>query len=393
ANYHKGEAFPFQLLIFLFTHNYLNTRPVSAITIMEDVRVEKWVQGGEILLTNSETLPQSEEQLITLLDRLSRLNACCLIIKPRSGMYHAPHFLITHAKHIKFPIFSIQVETNYLQVMNDVNELLFYDRQIDHMIDLDLNYILKSHHISDTDFDFISSTKDIDLYKESARVIQLRFSHPTKLPSRFKSLFRLFSQLRAILTGWEQQTRILTYFLLENAKGATIVIFLAADNRAVIRHHDIDFHSLESSIPTLSKAFHIGISDLHSAKALNQAYDEAQFSLKMSQILNQENGLTYYHEISLWRIISELHQHHEKKLYPQRLDRLLQKKELRQTLFTYFGENESLVNTADKLYTHPNTIRYRLQTIRKQTGLDYQKTNDKFLLYIATVLNLLDTQD
>jgi len=26
ANYHKGEAFPFQLLIFLFTNNYLNTR-------------------------------------------------------------------------------------------------------------------------------------------------------------------------------------------------------------------------------------------------------------------------------------------------------------------------------------------------------------------------------
>jgi hypothetical protein len=26
ANYHKGEAFPFQLLIFLFTHNYLNTQ-------------------------------------------------------------------------------------------------------------------------------------------------------------------------------------------------------------------------------------------------------------------------------------------------------------------------------------------------------------------------------
>jgi len=25
SNYHKGEVFPFQLLIFLFTHNYLNT--------------------------------------------------------------------------------------------------------------------------------------------------------------------------------------------------------------------------------------------------------------------------------------------------------------------------------------------------------------------------------
>lgn len=34
ANYHKGEAFPFQLLIFLFTHNYLNTPlPVSMSVI------------------------------------------------------------------------------------------------------------------------------------------------------------------------------------------------------------------------------------------------------------------------------------------------------------------------------------------------------------------------
>lgn len=368
-------------------------RPVSAITIMEDIRVEKWIQGGEILLTNSETLPQSQEQLITLIDRLSRLNACCLIIKPKSGKYYAPSFLITHAKSIKFPVFSIAVETNYLQVMNDVNELLFYDRQIDHMIDLDLNYILKSHHISDTDFDFISSTKDIDLYKQAACVIQLHFSHPTQLPSRFKSLFRLFGQLRTTLISWERQKRIQTYFLLENAKGATIVIFLATNSKTTVEHRKIDFHSLKYSIPTLSKAFHIGISDLHSAKDLNQAYDEAQFSLKMSQILNREDSLTYYREISLWRIINELHQHHEKDFYPKVLDDLLQKKDLRKTLLTFFDEDESLVNTARKLYTHPNTIRYRLQTIRKQTGLDYQKTNDKFLLYIATVLNLLDTQN
>ncbi|MFC6290164.1 PucR family transcriptional regulator [Levilactobacillus angrenensis] len=385
---HKNSSLIFPI------YNIENTdRPISAITIMEDIRVEKWVRGGEVLLTNSETLPQSHEQLIALIDRLSRLNACCLIIKPKSGKYHAPSYLITHAKSIKFPIFSIAVETNYLQVMNDVNELLFYDRQTDHMIDLDLNYILKSHHISDTDFDFISSTKDIDLYKQTACVIQLRFSHPTQLPSRFKSLFRLFGQLRTTLISWEQHERILTYFLLETAKGATIVIFLATSSKKTAKHHKIDFHSLKSSIPTLSKAFHIGISDLHSAKELNQAYDEAQFSLKMSQILNREDSLTYYHEISLWKVINELHQHQEKDFYPKELDGLLQKKELRQTLLTYFSENESLVNTADKLYTHPNTIRYRLQTIQKQTGLDYKKTNDKFLLYIATALNLLDVQE
>ncbi len=38
ANYHKGEAFPFQLLIFLFTHNYLNT-PVT-VTVLPEVTYE-----------------------------------------------------------------------------------------------------------------------------------------------------------------------------------------------------------------------------------------------------------------------------------------------------------------------------------------------------------------
>lgn len=365
------------------------TKLVSAITIMEDIRLEKWVQGGEILLTNSETLPTEDEQQILLVDKLSRLHVCCLIIKPHADNYQVSDSLIQRAKHLNFPIFSISPTTNYLQIMNDVNELLFYDRQIEHMVELDLNYILKSNLITDTDFDFISSTKDLDLYKESARVIQLSFSHPTQLPSRFKSLFHLISQLKAILTTWEQQQRILTYFLLETAQGATIIVFSQSKSSTSSTRHSVDFHVFNSAWPSLNKAFHIGISNLHSSKDLNQAYEESQFSLKMARIFNREDNLTYYHEIAIWRLISELHEHHEKSFYPHKLDLLLQKEELRQTLLTYFLENESLKETSERLFTHPNTIRYRLQSIKKQTGLDYQNTNDKFLLYIATVLNLL----
>ena len=40
ANYHKGEAFPFQLLIFLFTHNYLNTLKTSLIFVIPMCNIE-----------------------------------------------------------------------------------------------------------------------------------------------------------------------------------------------------------------------------------------------------------------------------------------------------------------------------------------------------------------
>ncbi|WP_260340186.1 O-antigen ligase family protein, partial [Levilactobacillus parabrevis] len=44
ANYHKGEAFPFQLLIFLFTHNYLNT--------LEKAESRDWIMSTLSALLN-----------------------------------------------------------------------------------------------------------------------------------------------------------------------------------------------------------------------------------------------------------------------------------------------------------------------------------------------------
>ncbi|MGO3582936.1 MAG: helix-turn-helix domain-containing protein, partial [Lacticaseibacillus paracasei] len=42
------------------------------------------------------------------------------------------------------------------------------------------------------------------------------------------------------------------------------------------------------------------------------------------------------------------------------------------------------------LYTHPNTIRYRLKEIMLKTGLDYRKTDDKFYLYVAVITKMLN---
>ncbi len=47
ANYHKGEAFPFQLLIFLFTHNYLNTRTsYHVVTMKRTKHTLRVIQNG-----------------------------------------------------------------------------------------------------------------------------------------------------------------------------------------------------------------------------------------------------------------------------------------------------------------------------------------------------------
>ena len=59
---------------------------------------------------------------------------------------------------------------------------------------------------------------------------------------------------------------------------------------------------------------------------------------------------------------------------------------LQKTLRQYFLQDCDLHPCAETLFIHPNTLRYRLTRIEQITGLNFNKLDDKFLLYLG--LNL-----
>ncbi|MCL4175727.1 helix-turn-helix domain-containing protein [Lacticaseibacillus paracasei] len=97
-----------------------------------------------------------------------------------------------------------------------------------------------------------------------------------------------------------------------------------------------------------------------------------------------------FHDVALWSMINNAQQSTSTKLIPMRLKDILQNPELFKTLRVFFQNNESVKNTSRILYTHPNTIRYRLKEIMLKTGLDYRKTDDKFYLYVAVITKMLN---
>jgi carbohydrate diacid regulator len=62
------------------------------------------------------------------------------------------------------------------------------------------------------------------------------------------------------------------------------------------------------------------------------------------------------------------------------------RKELLETLRTFFACNQSLNQAADALYIHKNTLQYRLKKIRDLTGLDPRHFTDAVQLYMALIL-------
>lgn len=59
--------------------------------------------------------------------------------------------------------------------------------------------------------------------------------------------------------------------------------------------------------------------------------------------------------------------------------------ELLDTLMMYYMCGTNLEQVAEKMYTHKNTVKYRLNRIQEQTGLDLKNSDDNFRIYLAVL--------
>ncbi len=78
----------------------------------------------------------------------------------------------------------------------------------------------------------------------------------------------------------------------------------------------------------------------------------------------------------------------EELLKPLAPLRMPENKVLLKTLQQYFLANCDPLLSAQKLYIHPNTLRYRLTKIEQVTGLSFNNIDDKLSFYLAIVLGI-----
>lgn len=369
----------------------LANRKVNAITIMDSGTADGWAQAGQIVITSSRMMPEKIETAKTLIHQLVEKQASCLMIKPYADNEESdiPQTLIDYCTHLDFPLFQIRENTTYIQIMNDINAILFEGRRINKMADLDLDYLLKTNSASDKDFDFISSLKNVDLYSLKVRVARISLSEMPKPSERIAVQFNLMNQIRAFFDRVQQEKRIKTYFIVESADGATAISFFDHEQMELPPDDRIPFKRLISNVRIPRFTVYEGVSNAHPAKKIHRSYIEASFGINIAKTLDWSRRPIFYRDVSLWDLVKKLSRVQDSRLYPEEMDQLLENHEMFETIREFFRQNESVKKTSQALITHPNTVRYRLEMIYKRTGLDYRLTNDKFLIYIAFIKKLL----
>ena len=124
-------------------------------------------------------------------------------------------------------------------------------------------------------------------------------------------------------------------------------------------------------------------------KDLARSYKEAQVTLEVGKVFDTEKNIISYENLGIGRLIYQL----PTTLCEMFLQEVFKKGSLesldRETLMTvqsFFENNLNVSETSRKLFVHRNTLVYRLEKIRKLTGLDLREFDHAITFKVALMV-------
>ena len=122
---------------------------------------------------------------------------------------------------------------------------------------------------------------------------------------------------------------------------------------------------------------------------LAKSYKEAQIAIEVGKVFDTEKSVINYENLGIGRLIYQL----PTTLCEMFLQEVFKKNPIdaldKETLFTihkFFENNLNVSETARKLFVHRNTLVYRLEKIKKLTGLDLREFDDAITFKVALMV-------
>ena len=124
-------------------------------------------------------------------------------------------------------------------------------------------------------------------------------------------------------------------------------------------------------------------------RELADSYKEAQTAIEVGKVFDTEKSIMRYENLGIGRLIYQL----PTTLCEMFLQEVFKKNPIdaldQETLFTiykFFENNLNVSETARKLFVHRNTLVYRLEKIKKLTGLDLREFDDAITFKVALMV-------
>ena len=179
-------------------------------------------------------------------------------------------------------------------------------------------------------------------------------------------------------------------FVLGIGEGDVVLIRQMSEN-AGIRELNKTASTVEQTLRSGSDStVVVGIGTIaHHLRDLAKSYKEAQIAIEVGKVFDTEKYIINYENLGIGRLIYQL----PSTLCEMFLQEVFKKNPIdaldKETLFTihkFFENNLNVSETARKLFVPRNTLVYRLEKIKKLTGLDLRECDDAITFKVALMV-------
>lgn len=213
-----------------------------------------------------------------------------------------------------------------------------------------------------------------------------------------------------LLVHIHSQTEVSAFDVIQNLfpeRNRDFVININESDIAVVKElrtqvESKDLEKLAQSIAdTLGSEFYTPVSvgigtPVEGIKELARSFKEAQISLEVGKVFDTEKTIVSYDHLGIARLIYQL---------PTTLCEMFLREVFKngsidsldqETLFTiqrFFENNLNVSETSRRLFVHRNTLVYRLEKIKRLTGLDLREFDDAIVFKVAMMVKKYLTAD
>ncbi|SDK83446.1 PucR family transcriptional regulator [Natronincola ferrireducens] len=327
---------------------------------------------GDFYLSGFYDIRNSIENQIQAINIMIKAGSCALcLIDSFVGEIHQEVKKV--ADDNDYPILVISGEIPYSEIIMDVMEAIIEDN-LDTIKSLEIEHMLKE-----------SFNKNALL--EKAYQINENFEKNVIILfySDYAITKRYIERIKDSYVGHKEWT------ILKFRKG---ILFIITSNKRT--YEDISC-TLNYAIKTLGKdstTYKIGISNYHlGLDKLNTALQEAVFSCDLAKIMDQK--VVYYNKLGIYKFLTPLrHNPAIKNFHDEILQPIISydeknKSNLLETAVAFIDNDTDVKKTAQVLFQHENTIRYRIMKIKEIFDKENIQGNFIEQLSVAIKINKL----
>ena len=371
----------------------------------------KWVKGQELLIISTPVIKSQDFNLPLVIKKANKLNMSgALLLTGDKYIASIDSSVVSYANLNNFPIFVISGEIPLVDIFEEIGHAIAYNKNSDALSDDILSGIIFGKNINEDAFAMKFSEAGYALDGKN-RMFTINIHGDRRIEeyeydtviSKIKNEFNS-GNMNALLSRYGNN--IVGCFCLKKGEvdvsGRSADINMSGNNMSEIIPVDSSMKNIQDTdtvsesdkkevlakiYKSLSEYLYSISSDIKLVMGVGRAYEgigdlqksftEASRCVILSEKMNMSGRVFLYEEMGIYNLFSELA---DKKVMQEFIDNTLgviieydrnNNSKLLETLKAYLWNNNSLIHASEQLYTHRNTVKYRVQRISQLTGRDF----------------------